>query len=93
MPPRRPRSRRAPSSASARSSTCSRPSWRATAGRGCSARAGAADAYALMLCRWTRHFARPASRPPRLGDDVRRDLERPTVRTVFESEGIAAPWV
>lgn len=53
----------------------------------------AVDAYALMLCRWTRHFARPASRLPRLGDYLRRGLERPAVRTVFEREGLAAPWV
>lgn len=54
---------------------------------------GTADTYALRLCRWTRHFARPASRLPRLGGDLRRVLERPAVRTVFERKGIAAPWV
>jgi len=53
----------------------------------------AVDAYALMLCRWTRHFARPASRLPTLGDCLRRGLERPAVRAVFERERIPRPWV
>ena len=53
----------------------------------------AVDAYALMLCRWTRHFARPASRLPRLGEYLRRGLERPAVRAVFEREAIPQPWV
>lgn len=53
----------------------------------------AVDAYALMLCRWTRHFARPASRLPRLGEYLRRGLERPAVRAVFEREAIPHPWV
>jgi glutathione S-transferase len=53
----------------------------------------AVDAYALMLCRWTRHFARPASRLPTLGDFLRRGLERPAVRAVFEREAIPQPWV
>jgi glutathione S-transferase len=54
---------------------------------------GTADAYALMLCRWTRHFARPASRLPTLGEYLRRGLERPAVRAVFEREAIPQPWV
>jgi len=53
----------------------------------------AVDAYALMLCRWTRHFARPASRLPTLGDCLRRGLERPAVHAVFERERIPRPWV
>jgi len=53
----------------------------------------AVDAYALMLCRWTRHFARPASRLPTLGEYLRRGLERPAVRAVFEREAIPHPWV
>lgn len=57
------------------------------------ARYGAVDAYALMLCRWTRHFAHPARARPALGAYLQRALDRPAVRQVFEREGLAAPWV
>lgn len=57
------------------------------------ARYGAVDAYALMLCRWTRHFAHPARARPALGAYLQRVLERPAVRQVFEREGLAPPWV
>lgn len=57
------------------------------------ARYSAVDAYALMLCRWTRHFAHPARVRPALGTYLQRVLDRPAVRQVFEREGLAAPWV
>ncbi len=57
------------------------------------ARYSAVDAYALMLCRWTRHFAHPARARPALGAYLRRVLDRPAVRQVFEREGLALPWV
>lgn len=57
------------------------------------ARYSAVDAYALMLCRWTRHFAHPARARPALGAYLQRVLDRPTVRQVFEREGLALPWV
>lgn len=53
----------------------------------------AADAYALMLCRWTRYFARPARSLPHLGPYLQRLLARPAVRQAFEREGLALPWV
>lgn len=53
----------------------------------------AVDAYALMLCRWTRHFERPARSLPVLGGYLQRVLGRPAVRRVFEREGLAQPWV
>jgi len=53
----------------------------------------AVDAYALMLCRWTRHFARPARSLPALGPYLQRVLARPAVQQVFEREGLAQPWV
>jgi len=53
----------------------------------------AVDAYALMLCRWTRNFARPARSLPHLGPYLQRGLARPAVRQVFEREGLAQPWV
>lgn len=57
------------------------------------ARYSAVDAYALMLCRWTRHFAHPAHARPALGAYLQRVLARPAVRQVFEREGLAPPWV
>ncbi|MDZ5460559.1 glutathione S-transferase family protein [Azohydromonas lata] len=54
---------------------------------------GAADAYALMLCRWTRHFDRPARDYPHLGPYLQRLLERPAVQRMFEAEGLQAPLV
>jgi glutathione S-transferase len=53
----------------------------------------AVDPYALMLCRWTRGFARPARSLPNLGPYLARVLERPAVRRVFEQEGLTTPFV
>lgn len=53
----------------------------------------AVDAYAVMLCRWTRGFGRPARTLPRLGAYLSRVLERPAVRRALTSEGLTAPWV
>jgi glutathione S-transferase len=52
-----------------------------------------ADAYAFLLCRWTRGFARPARSLPRLGPYLARVLARPAVQRVLEREGLAAPFV
>ena len=54
----------------------------------------AVDAYALMLCRWTRGFAHhPARGLPQLGPYLQRVLARPATQRVFEREGLAPPWV
>ena len=53
----------------------------------------ALDAYALMLCRWTRNFGQPARTRPQLGPYLQRVLARPAVIRAFEAEGLAAPWV
>jgi glutathione S-transferase len=53
----------------------------------------AVDPYALMLCRWTRGFARPARTLPHLAPYLQRVLERPAVRRTFEQEGLPRPWV
>jgi len=53
----------------------------------------AVDAYALMLCRWTRGLARPARSLPHLGPYLQRTLARPANRRVFEREGLAPPLV
>ena len=53
----------------------------------------AVDLYALMLCRWTRGFARPARSLPQTGPYLQRLLARPAVQRVFEREGLAPPRV
>jgi glutathione S-transferase len=54
---------------------------------------GALDPYALMLCRWTRGFARPARERPHLKPWLERMLARPAVQRTFEQEGLKAPLV
>ena len=53
----------------------------------------AVDAYALMLCRWTRGLNRPARDLPQLGRYLQRVLARPATQRVFDREGLARPWV
>ena len=54
----------------------------------------ALDAYALMLCRWTRNFtSAPARSYPHLGPYLQTVLARPAVQRVVASEGLAQPWV
>ena len=53
----------------------------------------AVDAYALMLCRWTRGFARPARSLPALGPYLQRVLARPATQRAFEREGLVQPFV
>lgn len=52
----------------------------------------AVDAYAFMLCRWTRGFHRPARTRAHLGPYLQRVLERPAVQRALAGAGIAAPW-
>ncbi len=51
------------------------------------------DPYALVLCRWTRGFARPARSLTRLGPYLQRVLARPAVQRVFASEKLPGPFV
>lgn len=53
----------------------------------------AADAYAFMLCRWTRGFARPARSLPHIGPYLQRMLARPAVLRAIATEKLAQPWV
>ncbi len=53
----------------------------------------AVDPYALMLCRWTRNFTRPARSLPHLGPYLQRVLARPAVQRAFATEKLAAPLV
>jgi glutathione S-transferase len=56
-------------------------------------RFSAVDLYALMLCRWTRGFIRPARSLPHLGPYLQRVLARPAVQRTFTQEGLGAPLV
>jgi glutathione S-transferase len=53
----------------------------------------ALDAYAMMLCRWTRSFGRPARTRPQLGPYLQRVLARPAVIRAMSAEGLEQPWV
>ena len=53
----------------------------------------AVDLYALMLCRWTRGFNRPARSLPHIGPYLQRVLARPAVQRTFEQEGLGTPLV
>jgi glutathione S-transferase len=50
------------------------------------------DPYALMLCCWTRHFARPARTLPNLGAHMRRVQARPAVQRALRTEGLPPDW-
>lgn len=53
----------------------------------------AADPFALMLCRWTRGFARPARNLPHIAPYLQRMLARPAVQRAVAAEKLAAPLV
>lgn len=52
----------------------------------------AVDPYLLMLSRWTRLMARPASGRAALGAYLARLSDRPAVQRAFAAEGIAPPF-
>jgi glutathione S-transferase len=51
------------------------------------------DAYAFVLCRWTRGFARPARELSHIGPWLDRLLARPALQRAFASEKLNAPFV
>ena len=51
------------------------------------------DPFALMLCRWTRGFGRPARSLPNLGPYLQRMLARAPVRRVLATEKLVEPFV
>lgn len=53
----------------------------------------AVDLYALMLCRWTLKFSRPARSLPHLGPYLQRVLARPAVQRAFATEKLRPPLV
>ncbi len=50
------------------------------------------DPYALMLCCWTRHFARPARALPQLGAYMRRVQARAAVQRALRTEALPPDW-
>ena len=53
----------------------------------------AVDPFALMLCRWTRGFPRPARALPHLAPYLQRVLGRPAVQRAFATEKLQPPLV
>ena len=53
----------------------------------------AVDPFVLMLCRWTRGFARPARSLPHVGPYLQRVLARPAVQRAFATEKLSPPLV
>ena len=54
---------------------------------------GLADVYAMVLCRWTRGFGRPARDLPHLKPWLDRMLERPATQRAFATEKLPPPRV
>ena len=50
------------------------------------------DAYAFVLCRWTRGFSRPARTLPHLTPWLERVLARPAVQRAFATEKLGPPY-
>jgi len=53
----------------------------------------AVDPFAMLLCRWTRGFGRPARSLPHLGPYLQRVLARPAVQRSFAMEQLQPPLV
>jgi glutathione S-transferase len=53
----------------------------------------AVDPFAMLMCRWTRGFARPARSLPHLGPYLQRVLARPAVQRAFAAEKLQPPLV
>jgi glutathione S-transferase len=52
-----------------------------------------ADAYAVVLCRWSRGMERPGASWAHVGPYARRVLERPAVQRALAQEHLAPPWI
>jgi glutathione S-transferase len=53
----------------------------------------AVDPFAMLLCRWTRGFTRPARSLPHLGPYLQRVLARPAEQRAFATEQLQPPLV
>lgn len=56
-------------------------------------RFSALDPYVLVMCRWTRGFARPARSYPALGPYLERMLARPATQRALATEKLPLPYV
>ncbi|ANH69524.1 glutathione S-transferase family protein [Mitsuaria sp. 7] len=50
------------------------------------------DAFAFMLCRWTRNFADPARSRPALAAFLEGMAQRPALQRAVETEHLPKPW-
>jgi glutathione S-transferase len=53
----------------------------------------ALDAYAFVLCRWSRRMARPGVSWPNFGASAKRASKRPAVLRALEAERLTEPWL
>jgi glutathione S-transferase len=51
------------------------------------------DAYAFVLCRWSRRMARPGVSWPHFGPYANRVTERPAVLRALKAEHLPEPWI
>ncbi|WP_439393371.1 glutathione binding-like protein [Bradyrhizobium sp. PMVTL-01] len=51
------------------------------------------DAYAFVLCRWSRGMARPGASWPHFGRYANRIAERPAVLRALRAEHLSEPWI
>jgi glutathione S-transferase len=51
------------------------------------------DAYAFVLCRWSRRMARPGVSWPHFGPYATRVAERPAVLRALRAEHLSEPWI
>lgn len=51
------------------------------------------DAYAFVLCRWSRRMARPGLSWPHFGPYANRVAERPAVLRALKAEHLSEPWI
>jgi glutathione S-transferase len=51
------------------------------------------DAYAFVLCRWSRRMARPGASWPKFGPYAHRIAERPAVLRALRAEHLSEPWI
>ena len=51
-----------------------------------------ADAYLMMMCRWTRNMANPARSRPQLAKFLDTMAARPAVIRAYEQEKLQKPW-
>jgi len=51
------------------------------------------DAYAFVLCRWSRQMARPGVSWPHFGPYANRVSERPAVLRALRAEYLSEPWI